>query len=64
MNIVLQICLCLIVCAVFMVLVDIAKSLQKIAAKLVLRESNYAKGYEHGCRDTERYYGIYKDGDT
>jgi hypothetical protein len=63
MNMALQIYLCVVAFAALAVLVDISKSLLKIAAKLVLRESNYAKGYEHGCRDTKRHYGI-EDGDT
>lgn len=56
MAVPLQIYLCVVIIATLVLIANIAGNIKRIADRIELRESNYAKGYEQGYKDAKRYY--------
>lgn len=59
----LQIYLFFVAVGVLALIANIAGNIKRIADKIDLRDSNWAKGYRQGCEDTKIVYGI-EDGET
>lgn len=64
MSVSLQIYLCFVAVGVFAVLANVAGNTKRIADKISLRESQWAKGYLQGYEDAKRWYCRNGDGDS